>query len=552
MVVAVALLRDRRTVGARRLADLRSRELQMVAGLTLIATALRLPGLEHIPGGIHGDEGEFAVRALEVTQGGGPPPFGIALFGDPALYVYLLAPFVALLGATMEAVRLPSVLVGVATVPILYGLARDLFGRGVATIAALLLAVSAVHIHFSRLAVNVVWVPFFACLSLWFLKRGLDRRDELSLLLAGITAGLGVYSQFGARLTTLVLVLVLAGHLAAAPRAWREWARAAMVTGLGGLLALAPLLAYLSTDPDALTRHVERRAIWEHWDDLAGRYGTVPSDKLGIIIEQARRTVGAFVSRPDPLEGAQFYTFMDAPLLSRILGPLALLGLLALCLRLRRPEARLVLIWFAVPVVLASVLTDVAGQSHRLIHPLLPALIAAALVLDGIRQLAFSRLSRPAALAVVLLVVLATMLPGLRDTYRYFQTEVTARYDSDGTAQARCLEALPDGTLALVLGAPRMYARHGPSRYLGHDIERVDIADPARDLPVDANGRPLVVLVHERLIDELPKVLRAYPDAAVAEIERPEDVRVLTVVAPPSDGVISSELLQRCASNAEG
>jgi 4-amino-4-deoxy-L-arabinose transferase-like glycosyltransferase len=550
MAAAVAFLRSRQAGGAWRLPGPRSTEFLLVAGLTLLAAALRLPGLERMPGGIYGDEGEFAVRALDVTQGGGPAPFGVAFLGDPALYIYLLAPFVSALGTTMEAVRLPSALAGAATVPILYGLVRDLYGRDVAALAALLLATSAVHIHFSRLAVNVVWVPFFACLSLWLLKRGLERRDDVALLLAGISSGLGVYSHFGARLILPILLLILVGQFAAAPRAWRDLTRAGVLTGFGALLALAPLLAYMSSDPRMLTRHTERRGIWEHWEELAERYGTVPSDKFGIIVEQIRRTFGAFVSRSDPLEGAQFYTFMDASLLSGILGPVALLGLLALCLRLRTMNARLVLIWFCVPVIFASVLTDVAGQSHRLIHPLLPALIGAALVIDWIRRFAIVRLSRPMAGAVVLSVVLVTMLPGLRDTYRYFQPDVTARFAPRGTAQARCLEALPDDTLALVLGAPRMYAGHGPSRYLGHAVERRDVADPAADLPADSGGRPMVVMIHERNIDELPEVMQVYPDAAIVEIDRPDGKRVLTVVAPQSDGELGAALLRRCESNA--
>ncbi|MEZ4570164.1 MAG: hypothetical protein R2849_07525 [Thermomicrobiales bacterium] len=41
----------------------------------------------------------------------------------------MLAPFVSWLGPTMEAIRLPSALIGTATVPLLYGLVRNFYGR---------------------------------------------------------------------------------------------------------------------------------------------------------------------------------------------------------------------------------------------------------------------------------------------------------------------------------------------------------------------------------------------------------------------------------------
>ena len=367
-------------------------EVWFALGLTALAACLRLPHLETLPAGIYGDEGEFGVIALTISRGEGPKPFGVAFLGDPALYVHTLAPFVAWMGPTMEAIRLPSAIVGIATVPIFYGLVRNLFGRFAAAIAAFLLATSAVHIHFSRLALNVIWVPFFTCLSLWLLKRGLDERRDVWFLLAGIAGGVGFYSHFGARLIIPIMGLILLSQCLVKRHEWRSWTRGFGLIIAGALLALSPFLSTLSKDPTLLTAHTNKRGIWNHWQDLAGRYKLAPSDKFGILWQQIKHTFLAFVSEPDSFYGAFIYRFMDQPLLPSIIAALAMLGIIALCLRVRTDAARLALIWLVVPCLFASVLTDVAGQAHRLLNPMLVWLIAAALVIDAGRRIVWRHL----------------------------------------------------------------------------------------------------------------------------------------------------------------
>ncbi|HYI13908.1 MAG TPA: glycosyltransferase family 39 protein, partial [Thermomicrobiales bacterium] len=162
-------------------------EVVVVTVITLVAGLLRIPCLARLPSGIHGDEGEFAAAGLSISQGQGPPLFGVAFLGDPAAYPHLLALFIDALGPDMAAVRLPSAIIGTMTIPMLYGIVRSLANRRAATLAAVLLTTSAVHIHFSRLAINVVEVPFFACLCLWFVVRGVTTRRDIWHLLAGIS-----------------------------------------------------------------------------------------------------------------------------------------------------------------------------------------------------------------------------------------------------------------------------------------------------------------------------------------------------------------------------
>jgi hypothetical protein len=323
-----------------------------------------------------------------------------------------------------------------------------------------------------------------------------------------------------------------------------------VAAGAGGLLALSPLLAHLSSQPDTLTGHVAARGIWNHWDDLAERFGTEPSNKAGIVWEQIVRTITAFVTQPDPAYGAQFYTFMDAPLLNAVLAPLALLGLAALCLQPKTLRARVLIIWFVVPILLASVLTDTAGQAHRLIHPLLPALAAAALLIDQIIARLQPQLPSRVRPAVAAVCICVPLIAGVWDASRYFEPGITDRIAPAHTAQARCLEALPPGTIAIVAGQPLIKASHGPSRYLGHAITRQDLRGELSEAIPALGETPVVILIHEWQREHLTELQSIYPDLAEAEVHRPPGKRALTVVAPPVDGVDTFALLQECAANA--
>lgn len=299
-----------------------------------------------------------------------------------------------------------------------------------------------------------------------------------------------------------------------------------------------------------MARSVASRGIWNHWDTLAEQFGTDPSNKLGIVWEQLVRTLSAFTTQPDPSVGAQFYTFMDAPLLHPVLATAALLGLVVLCFQLRTIHGRLLMIWWVVPLVFASVLTDMAGQAHRLIHPLLPMLAAGALLIDWVGRCIRSHLSGPVGQIVAAALVLVPLVAGGWNGSRYFQPWVTDRIAPAHTAQARCLEALPAGTIAVVAGAPRIDAEHGPSRYLGHAVDRRDLPHAPIDRNVDLRGTPVALLIHEWQRERLAEVQALSPGLAAVEIERPPGERVLTVVALPIDGWDTATLLHACATNA--
>ena len=83
----------------------------ILLGVLVVASFFRLWQLHDIPPGFQFDEAYNAADALRVDAGE-RPVFFEANGGREALYIYRVAPFVAMLGANAFALRLASAVVG--------------------------------------------------------------------------------------------------------------------------------------------------------------------------------------------------------------------------------------------------------------------------------------------------------------------------------------------------------------------------------------------------------------------------------------------------------
>ena len=118
---------------------------------------------------------------------------------------------VGLLGRNLEGLRILSVIVGTLGIPALYFLAKELFDRKTALLAALMPGRFPPHIQFSRIALNNIVDPLFGTLALAFLVRGLKYNRPLDYALSGAALGLTQYFYEGGRLLFPALILLIAG-----------------------------------------------------------------------------------------------------------------------------------------------------------------------------------------------------------------------------------------------------------------------------------------------------------------------------------------------------
>lgn len=184
--------------------------------ILLVASVLRLWNLGNIPPHLRNDEAALGYSAYSILNTGKDEygeflPIIFQSFGDwkMGLYVYLTVPFVAILGLSEVAVRLPSALAGIAAVFFMYGVSLELFQKKrIAYIASFLLAISPVMVAFSRGAweVNVSFALTLA--GIYFLLVSLSLHPKF-LFLSSIFFGMSFLTSHGAKFLTPVIIIML-------------------------------------------------------------------------------------------------------------------------------------------------------------------------------------------------------------------------------------------------------------------------------------------------------------------------------------------------------
>lgn len=206
-----------------------------IVGLVALAAVTRALGLD---GGLWIDEIYSLVRSFRA-------PLGAILteyWGDNhhPFYAVLAHGSRSIFGESPWTIRLPSLLFGVATVPLLAQLGRAVGARREGLAAALLLAVSYHHVWFSQNARGYSAIACLTVAGMWLLLRALSepRRAFPRWLAYAVVAALGAY-------THLTMILVVVGHAAAVAvdltrrRRWVEWRGPLMGFGGAALLTLA-------------------------------------------------------------------------------------------------------------------------------------------------------------------------------------------------------------------------------------------------------------------------------------------------------------------------
>ncbi|MFN8534672.1 MAG: glycosyltransferase family 39 protein [Dehalococcoidia bacterium] len=401
--------------------------------LVAAATALRFWNAGVWPYGLEYDEGLAGTDVLGILAGS-PQIYFREAYREP-LYVYLMVPFVALMGREALALRLPMMLLGVATVPLVFLLVRDLFGSLggrravlVALVAAGLCGLSFWPLVMSRSAIPGAALPPFATLTIWMFWRAWAAPPPARgrYLAAGLTLGVTLYCYLPARLLPLVIVLFLAGQAALNPseaivrRAWRPMMLAVAASGLVWL----PLGLYYLADPPGFFGRASHVSIF--------RPGVPEGSAVLALLRTGREAIGAFLWQGD---SNWYHNLPGRPIFDLPVAVLAVAGLAALIWRLRRPESLLVLIWAAVMLLPGVLSDDNNPNTARLVSMIPVAFIFPAVGLDALIHIASRPLPRlrPFGEAAVVLLLLAVAVSTARD-FAYWAEQPEAYAARSGEA----------------------------------------------------------------------------------------------------------------------
>jgi 4-amino-4-deoxy-L-arabinose transferase-like glycosyltransferase len=377
--------------------------------IVLVVSAAVLYGtfLDHAPIYLAHDEVLNAVNAYAIASTGRDPnghvfPLYFHILGNywaTPIVTYTTALFLTLLPVSEVSARLPSALIGTASVFLLFLVARQMFQReSMALVAGGLLALTPAHFIHSRLAVDQLYPLPFILGWLWCLGRYLDRPHALTLFASTALLGVGVYSYLASVVMMPVYLLATIWALyVSGRRSLHEYGAA--VAGFS--LPLFILAYWLVANPTQLTDQLQMYNVYDasRLSPLQGlrrlvNYTSLTS-RSGVFYQGFNPSMLFFSGGQSLINGthrAGVFLFPVAILLP--------LGCYVLITRPMTPMQRLVLLGFATAPLAGALVEEITVNRMLVIVP-----FAVLLSTYGVEALLAAPGGRRRALGLALLLL---------------------------------------------------------------------------------------------------------------------------------------------------
>jgi dolichyl-phosphate-mannose-protein mannosyltransferase len=513
-----------------------------VSGLALRGWAISRVGLDHF------DEGVYAISASGLLRSHG----AFQLYPEqekfsPPLFFSLVAMSYAVNGGPSDTAALAvNVLLGAATILLVWWIGRQWFGAATGVFAAALVAFSEFHIALSRSALTDVTFLFLFALAVFTATRALVTQRITAGILAGIVIGLAWNTKYHGWLVLPVVgtALAFSWWRSRQPHLFeKEPLKIWLIMGGTAALAYLPWALFVEAQPGgyaALAQH-QKILLDPHW--FANLWRQVESQ---VYLDGALNRCAPFIG----LLGALLvdrqlagHSWKRFSALVVILGVLvltlgvfvttALLALLALAdlIRIDNPFPRIVvLVWFTAFLLL----TPVYAPYPRL---LLPLMLAAYLgggqwLIRFIRRYGNSTAPVWPGLAVTIaamaaVLAISSFLPDLSNPWAPSRSMVEAA--------EQMAKLIPQETEVLVIGEPSL------AFYLDRAGRKAFCAIPDNEKRMQAlagstNNVYVVTGIYSHrapaLREGIERLKRQLVPIARFRVE-PKDIRLLDDFAPP-------------------
>jgi len=488
--------------------------------LLLLAFGMRLYRLDDLPPGLFHDEAYNTLDAQALAEGlphprfydswevyartihtDWPPVatrFPVFLegnYGREALFHYLGAFVVALVGPTVWALRLLAAWMGVLAVLATYLVARELFGDEPERAGRLAILAAAVTVGiysllgFSRLGLRIITLVALAGLTvaLWW-RAGRTGRWRWWAL-AGLMLGLTQYTYIPSRLLPLIVAFPTLAWIVRRPRKRTakppRLVRGALLALLVASVVAAPLVAFFIRYPAYLTLRAKVIAA------------DAPEHGLAMMIANVGRVLLGLVWRGDP---NPILNLPGRPSLDVVQSIFFVVGVIVCLRRARRFVYPFLLFWAAVMHV-PSILSGVAPTFGRSIGGALPVAIIVAIGMEAAWTSSVARWPRRRSWATVAVLIALVFSIGLtaRDYFIVWAEwpGLPQIFHEEMATVGRYIGQLPDEAVVYMTPTQKYYATLLIAMGPGERDRPRDFYGPAGLLPAGEPGREAVYLILE-------------------------------------------------------
>jgi 4-amino-4-deoxy-L-arabinose transferase-like glycosyltransferase len=492
-----------------------SRKTILIAGILFIfGTAIRAIGSEQIPPLLNGDEASAGLNAVQFIEGQTNNIFGVGWFSFPSFYYALQSLSIRVFGRTTFALRFTSALIGGLTVSAVYLVGKRIFSGRAGLLAALFLAGSHFHNHFSRIGLNNIWDAFWYLLVLGMLIDGWRSKRRLPFLVAGIGLGFSQYFYVSSRfLLILIPVWVLLMTLIDR-KSWKQnWLNLLFMV-LVFLAITIPLIWFYAQGEGYINflapfNRVDLLGGWlEREVELVGKPG------WRILTEQIYSSARTFISMP-----VQVWYPASTPILRPVSAVLFLCGLILLLFQLRNPASMMLYLWIGLFVLVGGFSVPVSS-AQRYVAALPGCALIIGFCLDECAGLAGKVWQGRGKIFSVGMVLLVIGL-GVSDLNFYIfkytpQTQLGGQNTLVAQKLAEYLQEQDPMQVAFFGGSRMGYYSINSTAYLAPHMEGLDFREPwgSADNPAITSERVIFVFLPEER-DNLDLVRQDYPDGLV-------------------------------------
>lgn len=350
-----------------------------LAVILIAALAMSLFRLTTLPYDLDGDFASHGLQARALATGAETGIFKLGWANIPMLGFVPSALTMKVFGTGLVGLNMAGVIEGLLILLGVFLLGRELFNPRVGVLAAALLSVSYVHVHFSRTSEYIDPI-FFMVFGIYFLVLGLRRHHDWAFVLSGLLSALGAQMYYSGRIVIFVVALVF-GYLLLFERARlrAQW-QAIPLWAVAFLVGIGPAVVVYLRDWEGFLER-SRAVFLLHPPVLEHLRDKYQVETLGAVVaEQAKRTLLMFHYYHDT--STQFGLIQ--PFLDSYVGAVFALGFGYALFHWRRFGLWLLLGWIALILLIGAFLTNNAPFWPRLVGLAAPAALLSAIALDAL------------------------------------------------------------------------------------------------------------------------------------------------------------------------
>ncbi|MGA2505074.1 MAG: glycosyltransferase family 39 protein [Anaerolineales bacterium] len=350
-----------------------------VAGIALF---FRLYNLGGVPSEPTSDHAEKILDVFDVTQGQThiffPRNSGREGF---QMYLTVIVAWIFKTGLTFLSLKIGTVLCGLASLPYMYLLGKELGGKRIGLLAVFFTGIAYWPNVISRAGLRFPLAPLFTAAVLFHVFRGLRKQNRNDFILAGLALGLGLHGYSSFRIMPFVVVVIFGTywlHLRSKD-ALRKTAMWLLIVVATSLVVFLPLLRYFVDNPETvMSRSLTR---------LTGAEQPLPGPVLQVFFSNVWNALRMF-----NWDNGQVWphSIPNRPALDVVSGALLLIGVVLLLARyIRKRHWQDLVLLISIPLLLLPSILSLAfpvenPNLYRTGGALVPTFLVVAIALDGL------------------------------------------------------------------------------------------------------------------------------------------------------------------------